>query len=320
MIPTTRYEIVMSALRIEVAKRRGRRAWALCPFHDDHDPTNFFVRIAGDHAGTYHCFGCKVGGSLIDLVMKLRKVDYKTAKAFVQSSGKGYEPPRAKVRIVERPSFLSRKKFVLPRECILDEPLEIWPTLAKRYTVKRAITQDEITRYGLGYAVDARLAGRIVFPVRVGSSATPAGYSARSFVGAERKYLTPHETEEADLDAMFGEHLWPEDYEERDVICVTEGAINALACARATDFDASSISGSDVRPGHVIKLATFKHVVLLTDPDAAGDKAARGFQSSLGRRAKVARVRLPQGKDAADMTLNDLRLAIDRSLLIQAAS
>lgn len=319
MTPTTRTEVVMTALRIEIAKKRGRRAWALCPFHDDHSADNFFVRTAGDHAGTYHCFACKIGGSLIDLVMKIRSVDYKTAKAFVAQSGKGYEPPRARVRIVERPSFLSRKKFMLPRECILDEPLEQWPTLAKRYAIKRDITQDEITRYGLGYAVDARLAGRIIFPVRVGPGAQPAGYSARSFCGADRKYLMPHDTEEADLDAMFGEHLWPEP-EERDVICVTEGAINALACARATDFDASAISGSHVRPGHVIKLATFKNVVLLTDPDAAGDKAARSFKSALGRRVNAVRVQLPKGKDAADMTLNDLRLAIDRSLSVKAAS
>ncbi len=311
--PTTRIEIVMGALHLEVVRSRGRRAWALCPFHDDHAADNFFVRTQGEHVGTYHCFACKAKGNLIDLVMKLRSMDYKAAKAFVDSSGKNYEPPRARVRVVERPPVLARRRFQLPRECIMGEPLEEWTTLARRYVAKRGIDRGEIERYGLGYAVDGRLAGRIVFPVRVGPKGTPASYSARSFCGAERKYLTPHESEEADQDSLFGEHLWPGP-EERLVICVTEGAINALACSRATDLPASSISGSDVRPGHVIKLATFTCVAILTDPDKAGDKAARGFASSLGRRSNVVRVRLPEGKDAADLTAKDLRAAIHRAI------
>lgn len=321
MIPSlTRFEVVMAALNLDVAKKRGRRAWALCPFHNDHDPTNFFVRISGDYAGTYHCFGCKKGGSIIDLVMKLRNIEYKAAKAFVAAAGKGYEPPKAKVRVVERPPLLGRKRFKLPGECIMNTPLDSWVTLARRYAISRHITQAEIDRYGLGYAVESRLGGRIVFPVLVGADARPESYSARSFVGADRKYLTPHESEDANLDALFGEHLWPADMGEREVICVTEGAINALACARATDFEASSISGSDVRPGHVLKFGTFKTVVLLTDPDKAGDKAARGFRSSLGRRTTVVRVQLPTGKDADDLTPNDLHQRIERFLRAEGAS
>jgi DNA primase len=320
MTAPSRIEVVMGALKIDVARSRGRRAWALCPFHTDHDATNFFVRTTGDHAGTFHCFACKAKGNLIALVMHVRGIDFKAAKAFITTLGKNYEPPRARVRVVERPAILGRQRFALPRECIMGEPLAAWATLARRYVDSRAISAEEIERYGLGYAVDGRLAGRVVFPVRVGPRATPASYSARSFVGAERKYLTPHETEGADLDAMFGEHLWPASPDDRDVICVTEGAINALACARATDFEASSISGSDVRPGHVIKLATFDCVVLLTDPDAAGDKAARGLASSLGRRSNVVRVRLPVGKDAADLTPADLCFAINRFVQLKNTS
>lgn len=310
----SRIEVVLAALKLEVVKNRGRRAWILCPFHDDSDATNFFVRTHGDHASTYFCFACKAKGSLVDLVMKLRGIEYKPAKDFIASAGKNYEPPRARVSVVERPAVLGRRAFKLPSECIMNEPLEKWPSLAQRYIAKRGITVEEIRRYGLGYAADGRLGGRIVFPVRVGATNRVMSYSARSFVGSDRKYLTPHESEDADLDALFGEHLWPI-HEEREAICVTEGAINALACARATGLPSSSISGSDVRPGHVIKFATFRCVALLTDPDKAGDKAARGFASSLGRRANVVRVRLPVGKDAADMLQEDLRFAITRALL-----
>jgi len=319
MIATSRIEIILTALKLDVARSRGRRAWCLCPFHEDHDATNFFVRTTGDHAGTYFCFACKAKGNLIALVMHVQHLDFKAAKAFVDSAGKSYQPPRARVHVVERPAILARDRFKLPRECIMGKPLSEWSTLAQRYIVRREITEREIVRYGLGYAVDARLAGRIIFPVRVGAKATPMSYSARSFCGAERKYLTPHKSEGADLDALFGEHLWPAP-DDRLVICVTEGAINALACARATGYPSSSISGSGVRPGHVIKLATFTCVVLLTDPDKAGDKAARGFASSLGRRANVVRVRLPAGKDAADLPSHKLLDAIDRCVKLGVAS
>lgn len=309
----TRIEVVIRALGLEIARRRSRRAWALCPFHDDHDATNFFVRTDGSHAGTYHCFACKVGGSLIDLVMRIRGVDYKTARAFVDQSGRNYEPPRARVRVIERPPTLGRFRFQLPPEGIFDEPLDQWITLARAYAVQRHLTQSEIDRYRIGYAVDARLGGRIIFPVLVGPDARPVSYSARSFVGADRKYLTPHESENADLDALFGEHLWPTPM-ERDVICVTEGAINALACARATGMPASSISGSDVRTMHVIKLGTFRRVCILTDPDTAGEAAAHGFRARLGRRTHVVRVKLPEGQDADDLASDELRLTIVRAI------
>lgn len=309
----TRVEIVMKALGLEIARKRGRRAWALCPFHDDHDATNFFVRIEGSHVGSYHCFACKAGGSLIDLVMRRRGVDYKTARAFVDQSGRAYEPPRARVRVVERAPMLGRARFALPAEGIFDEPLDQWVTLAREYATRRHLTQAEIDRYRIGYAVDGRLGGRIIFPV-LGSDTRPVSYSARSFVGDARKYLTPQESEDADLDGLFGEHLWPQPSDRR-VICVTEGAINALACARATGLHACSISGSEVRSGHVIKLGTFRYVVVLTDPDAAGERAAAGLRARLGRRVHVVRVRLPPGKDADDLASEALRLTIVRALV-----
>lgn len=301
----------MAALGLEPARVRGRRAWAVCPFHDDHDPTNFFVRTHGERAGNYHCFACKAGGDLTDLVVRMRGIKgnddrekRKKARAFIEQAGKGYAPPRARVRVVARPAVLGRRRFELPPECIMNEPLARWVTPARVYAEGRGITQAEVDLYNLGYAVTGRLEGRIIFPVLAGPRALPAGYSARTFVDAERKYLTPHETEDADLDAMFGEHLWPPPA-GRDVVVVTEGAINALSATRATGHPASSISGSDVRPGHIVKIATFRTVVVLTDPDKAGVRAARGIASSLGRHTNVVRPRLPPGQDARDVEKRD---------------
>lgn len=315
----TRIETILLALQIPIMKRRSRRAWSLCPFHEDKQPDHFFVRLDGERVGNYHCFSCKVGGSLIDLVMHVRRIDFKGAKAFIAAAGKGYEAPRAKVRVLAQPPELARVRFVLPREIEI-APLAKWPTLARRYAVERGLTEAEVELFGLGYALSSRLGGRIVFPVRVPPNDRAVGYSARTFVNDEPKYKTPHEDENADKDAIFGEHLWPKNEAERHIVAVTEGAVDALAVRRATGFHIGSLSGSDVLPGHMLKLMTFDVIVVLTDRDAPGEKAAKGIASACSRYSRCVRPILPDDKDAASMPRPELSAIIESALDVARAS
>lgn len=306
-------EAVLDALGIEIKKKRGRRAWALCPFHNDHSPTNFFVRISGPRTGQNHCFSCKKGGSLVQLVMHVRGFDEDRAKKYVERLGKGYEPPRGRVRVVERPAVLGRARFKIPGE-VMFKPLEDWPSVARSYAESRGITAEEVDRFGLGFAVEGRLGGRIVLPWRAAHGMI-MGYSARSFVGDEPKYTTPHASENADLGTMFGEHTWTS---HREAVVVTEGALNALAVLRAIDdyrVDIAALGGSAPSPLHAVKLSTFPAIILLTDPDHAGDRAAACISSMLGRHAEINRVRLPEKKDALDVGRPYLR-----NVLIDALS
>lgn len=296
MIPV---RVIVQALGIEIANKRGTRAWALCPFHEDHSPTNFFIRLGGKRAGQSHCFSCKGGGSLLDLVMHIRSCDLDAARAFVELLGKGFEPPKARVRIVSRPARLSRLRFQMPKE-VYFTPLEKWVSLAREYIEERHLTAEDVDRYRIGYAVDGLLAGRIVVPW-IDPYGRFAGYSARSLTGSEPKYLTPDERDHADLGVMFGEHTWTS---RRDAIVVTEGAFNAMSVVHALhDYavDIAAMGGSDINPTHMIKIATFKNVVILTDSDPAGDKAAKEMQFALGRYVNYQRVRLPDKKDAQDV-------------------
>jgi DNA primase len=311
---TTRVERVLEALHVKIGARRGRRVWAYCPFHDDEQPKSFFVRIEGDRAGQNHCFSCKKGGSLRQLVMHVRGCDEETAREFIRLLGHGFEPPKAHAYVAEPPAKLGRTRFTLPREIIF-EPLTSWVTLARRYATDRCkITAEEVTLYGLGYAVDGRLGGRIVIPWR-GLAGVVGGYSARTFCDAEPKYQTPDMDDNADRAIMFGEHLWPEVRARKtSTLVVTEGALNAMAVRRAVDgAHVCAIGGSEIDPLQMIKIATFARVVLLTDPDLAGDVAAASIASTLGRHAECTRVRLPPKKDALDVGPVHLR---DRLLRI----
>jgi DNA primase len=305
----SRVEIVLSALGVKVEKVRGRRGWARCPYHEDTTPTNFFIRLSGDYAGSCHCFSCKQGGSLTDLVMHVRSCDYVKAKEFISDLGKNYEPPRARVRVEARRAMIGVARFKLPDD-IYFEPLETWVSGARKYASGRCqITHEEVELYGLGYAVDGNLAGRVVIPWR-GANGAVGGYSARTFVGEEPKYKTPAESEKPDNSIMFGEHLWSK---TRDTLVVTEGALNAMAVRRAIDdfkFDVAAMGGSEIFPLQVIKMSTFKRVVIMTDSDPAGDKAAAALTSVLGKYSQTVRMRLPDKKDALDVGRDYLRVLL----------
>jgi DNA primase len=315
----SRVDLVLAALRIEVAKRRGTRAWTLCPFHNDTTPTSFFVRTSGRRTGQSHCFSCGGGGSLVDLVMRVRNVAREDAVTFLEKLGKDYEPPRFRARVVEREPQLGRARFKMPREVIF-EPLEDWVTPARDYAINRCrLTADEVELFQIGYAVDGlKLASRIVLPW-LGPGLVVGGYSARTYVDAEPKYVTPSEAEKPERATMFGEHLWPSAGRERvgGVIAVTEGALNALSVRRATGLPVAAIGGSEVDGMQVAKLATFARVLVLTDPDAAGEKAALAMARMLSRYIDVRRVAIPSGKDALDIEresgLEELRRLVERA-------
>ncbi|MCZ2076630.1 MAG: toprim domain-containing protein [Bryobacterales bacterium] len=65
---------VLSRYGIE-AERQGNKHMALCPFHDDHNPSLSIDPIKN----VWHCFGCNAGGTVIDFVMKKEGLPFKEA-------------------------------------------------------------------------------------------------------------------------------------------------------------------------------------------------------------------------------------------------
>jgi len=56
-------------------QRQGARHMALCPFHDDHNPSLSVDPVKN----VWHCFGCGAGGSVIDFVMKKDGLTFREA-------------------------------------------------------------------------------------------------------------------------------------------------------------------------------------------------------------------------------------------------
>lgn len=65
-------------------KKQGRLYAAVCPFHDDHDPS---LKI-NPQTGSYNCYVCGAHGDVFDLVMKLRNCDFiEAAKELARQYG-----------------------------------------------------------------------------------------------------------------------------------------------------------------------------------------------------------------------------------------
>lgn len=75
----------------EVAKRLGMRVvrhTALCPFHNDKNPSLHFHR----GKNRYKCFACGASGDVVDLVMRYNNVGFKEAVAeILEKKGEGLE-------------------------------------------------------------------------------------------------------------------------------------------------------------------------------------------------------------------------------------
>ncbi len=70
-----RADIVTVVSEYVVLKQNGRRYWGLCPFHNE-KTASFTV---DPDRQMYHCFGCKAGGSVIQFVMDIERLEFPEA-------------------------------------------------------------------------------------------------------------------------------------------------------------------------------------------------------------------------------------------------
>ena len=141
-------DVVSQYVKLE---RSGTSMRARCPFHAERTPS-FHV---SPERGTYHCFGCDVGGDIFSFVQAIEGLDFKGAlkvladKAGVKiiysrsgRAGGGREDKDERDRLFEQMEVATI--FYSSR---LDEP-------AKKYLKERGINAETIKTFRLGWAGD----------------------------------------------------------------------------------------------------------------------------------------------------------------------
>lgn len=292
-------------------KRKGRELWACCPLHEERTPS-WQIRDDADDPekhGRWRCLGkCHTGGGPVSLVMAMLGLEAKQAWEWIKT-GSVRETVPLEIRFDDNSPDLSRFLFgfQLPQGVEFG-PLFDWPAPAAFYAQKRGITAGQIDKWGIGYAIDGRLAKRIVIPWR-DSNGKLLGYTARAYTPNEKRYLQPKEEERPAQGVVYGEEHWPPPGAARDVLIVIEGEIDGLAVDRATGFCFGAACGSNFVPAHASKFSTFKRVMIAGDPDAAGNAMTSSIVRTLAHHTKVIPIELPV--DTKGGIYDPARLAVE---------
>ncbi len=131
--------------------RTGSTYKALCPFHDDHNPS-MEVNVKRQ---TFKCWSCGAGGDLFDFVMRFERVDFPEAlqilgdragipidESYEQHPSKG--PGKPDLFVV---NAWAEKRY---------QGALVGSAEAREYLERRQISTDMIERFRLGYAPDSR--------------------------------------------------------------------------------------------------------------------------------------------------------------------
>ena len=136
-------------------KRRGANYIGLCPFHKEKTPS---FTVSPDK-GIYKCFGCGQGGSVIQFVSKLDKLDFKeTLETLAERAGidlKRYEVKSGydnneKTDLRDKIEKINKTTARYFYEA-LTEQVKLENSPLKAYLRKRELDSKTVVRFGLGY-------------------------------------------------------------------------------------------------------------------------------------------------------------------------
>lgn len=70
-------DIVQVVSKYVALKKSGRNYKGLCPFHPEKTPSF----IVSEEKQIFHCFGCNVGGNVINFLMRIENLSFSEAAA-----------------------------------------------------------------------------------------------------------------------------------------------------------------------------------------------------------------------------------------------
>ena len=319
--------------------RAGKSVRGLCPFHKEKTPS-FHV---SPERGTWHCFGCGLGGDGFSFIEKVEGVDFKGAlKILAEKAGVTiiYDSKnREDTSKRERMRALTSRAGEWYASKLSGSP-------AESYAKQRGLTDETVHAWRLGFAPDAwrtllealsaegfsieellaaglvkeadgkpgtyydRFRNRLMFPIR-DAAGHVVGFTGRALAGDDlAKYLNSPETElYHKSDVLFGMDVAKDAIRVRGFAMLVEGQIDVLHAHQAGFTNAIALSGTALTDRHLGLMKRYsENLMLVLDADPAGLKAtARSAALALYSGLRVKAARLPKGKDPADLISEDAK-------------
>jgi DNA primase len=319
-------EVIGTHVRL---KRAGRNHVGLCPFHNEKTPS-FSVNA---ERGFFHCFGCGVGGTVFDFVMRLEGLSFPEA---VQSLARRYgvtlpethepgAPPRG-----EREAMYRANEFAATFFSHM-----LWKTTAgekaRGYLTGRSVSEETahafilglapaqpgllanaLKRRGLlegavgtglirrdGAALRDQFIGRLMFPIRDAQGRVVA-FGGRVLDERLPKYINSSESPVySKARNLYGLYEARQALARADRAIVVEGYLDAIAVWQAGFKEVVASLGTSLTVEQLRILSRYtRNVIACFDGDEAGRKASmRALEVFLGAGLLGRGVFIPAGFD-----------------------
>lgn len=316
--------------------RAGSVYKARCPFHAERTPSF----VVSPERGTYHCFGCNVGGDIFSFVEAIEGLDFKGALKILADragvpivyKGKRQENKDEKDRLFEGmeaaaifyTKSLDEKhpaRAYLHERGLTDESIKIfrvgfapegWQALSD-HLKERGFSDKELIDMGLSKKGDKgiydRFRNRIMFPIN-DSAGRIVAFSGRIFDPEKKasadtpKYINSPETMLfKKSNVLYGFDRAKQLIRKYNVAVLVEGQMDLIAVHQVGWSNAVGVSGTAFTTEHgaLIRRMT-DNLIIALDADEAGIKAAaRAARAALSAGLHVKLAQLPSGSDPADL-------------------
>lgn len=325
-------EVVGSYVKLTKA---GKYYRGLSPFNKEKTPS-FYVNV---ERGTYYCFSSGQGGDHFTFIEKMEGVDFKGAlKLLAEKAGVELAEYRG-----EDKGKLERLREAMARsELFFTENMSEGGE-AFAYAQKRGLTKETISSWGLGLAPDGwrgllealsakgfttdelikaglikeaegkrgtfydRFRNRLMFPIKDPAGRTVA-FTGRALGDDEAKYLNSPETElYKKSEILFGMDKAKDAIRTRGFAILVEGQFDLVLLHQIGFQNTIALSGTALTDRHLSLIKRYaENLLLCLDADRAGLAASfKNAHAALSAGMKVKAVKLPQGKDPADIASED---------------
>lgn len=329
-------------------KRAGQNYKGLCPFHSEKTPS---FTVSPDKQ-IFHCFGCSVGGNLVNFIMQHDNLSFPEALTLLAKKAginlKGYKADKNGSSIKTKLTTIHSEVSKLFAGNLKQSKK------AHEYLLERGLTEETISLFSLGYALKEwhnvsnylknkavpapvilqsglvssgdkgmydTFRDRVIFPIN-DLQGDIIAFGGRVMDGSEPKYLnSPDTLIFRKGENLYGLNLARDGIRKMGHAIIAEGYFDVVMCHQYGFTNTVAPLGTALTTGHLNKLGRFtRKITLVFDGDKAGKMAARRSIPVLFEQGFVPKILLLPENDDPDSFLRKNKATAFQDLMDRAIS